>query len=341
MTGRVGRRAGRNTTVRNTTMQRRSLLATAAFAASPRAVLAQTPGSWPTRPIRVILPTPPGGPAYVILRAVGAHMSGSLGQPLTPEHRPGAGGTIGAAAAAASPPDGYTLTMSFVAPHGVAPGVYPTLPYDPVRDFTHLALLAEIPLTIAVAAASPLRDLGQFFEAARRNPGRIRVGTPGNGTIAHVALEQFRRLAGIEPIHVPYRGGVPAVTDLIAGNIEATMTSLGEVGRNERLRILAVAAPARLPGWPDVPTFAEAARLDFVASVWLGLSAPAGLPEAISDRLHREAVAARAQPDAAERIAALGSAPDRALSRAAFTDFVAREAERWTAVARETGARAE
>ena len=329
-------------------MRRRSLPLLASLAGAPprhgRAqgtTAAAADASWPSRPVRVILPSAPGGPGDGAVRLLAPHLSAALGHPVLAENRPGAGGTLGADLAAKSPPDGHTLVLSSVAPHGVAPGVYPNLPYDPVRDFTHLALLAEVPLTVAVAAQGPVQTLGQFVAWARRTPGGLRVGTNGNGSAAHVSLELLKRVAGVELTHVPYRGSVAAVADVIGGRIEASMTSLGEVGRNDRMRVLALAAPERSAGWPDVPTFREAGYPEMVASVWLGLSGPAGLPDAVADRLHREVQAALARPDVAARLAEFGSGPNRGLPRAAFADFVAREVTRWTEVARASGARAE
>ena len=175
---------------------------------------------------------------------------------------------------------------------------------------------------------------------AREKPGSLRIGTPGNGTVAQLALDFLRRLAGAEFVHVPFRGGTPAALETIAGRIEATVAGLGELGANDRLRLLALAAPERLARWPAVPTFREQG-VDFVGAAWFGLSAPAGLPEPIADRLAAECAALVAQPETATLIEGLGSTPNRGPSRAAVAAFVAAEAARWGEAARAAGVRAE
>jgi tripartite-type tricarboxylate transporter receptor subunit TctC len=327
-------------------MRRRDLVSMplAALAAPPlpRArAQGGTTAAWPTRPIHLVTSFAPGGPGDLIPRIIAQPLSAAFGQTVLVENRPGAGGTIGADAVAKAAPDGHTLGISNIAPHAVAPAAYPNVPYDPVRDFAHIAMLAEIPLALAVSAQGPVRDMGQFLALAQRTPGGLRVGTNGNASSAHVSLELLKRSAGAELVHVPYRGSIAAVTDVIGGRVEAAMTSLGEVGRNERLRVLAIAAPDRLEGWPAVPTFREAGYPDMLVSVWFGLSGPAGLPNAIADRLHREARAALARPEFAGRFADMGSGPDRGLSRAEFGGFVAQEAARWAGVVRAAGVRPE
>jgi tripartite-type tricarboxylate transporter receptor subunit TctC len=321
-----------------------TLMPLAAFAARPPEQARAQGGAaaWPARPVRLVVPFAPGGAADVVSRLFAQPLSAALGQPVVAENRPGAGGTIGADAVAKAAPDGHTLVLSNIQPHAVAPAVYPAVPYDPVRDFTHLALLTEIPLALVVAADSPVRDLGQFVALARRTPGGLRVGTNGNGSSAHVSLELLKRLAGVELVHVPYRGSAAmALTEVLAGRIEAALPSLGEASGNERLRILTLAAPERLARWPGVPTFREAGYPEMVVSVWFGFSGPAGLPDAVADRLHREARDALARPEVAARLAEMGSGPDRGLSRTEFAAFVAREAARWAELARASGARAE
>jgi tripartite-type tricarboxylate transporter receptor subunit TctC len=216
--------------------------------------------------------------------------------------------------------------------------VYRTLPYDALRDFTHIALLAAIPNVLIVNAARPERSVADFIATARRDPGGVRVASPGNGSSSHVTQELFKRLAGIELTHVPYRGSGPAFNDIVANQIEGMITTLQEAGRNERVRILAVMSRERVPGWPDVPTIVEQGFPDLVASTWFGLSGPAGLPAPVADRLHAEALAALAAPDVAARRAEIG-AQSPPLSRADYTAFVAAEIARWAEVVRISGAR--
>ena len=327
-------------------MRRRSMMLTASLAvlaaAFPRALRAQggAMAAWPARPIRLVLPFPPGASPDAIGRRVAERLTATLGQTVIFENRPGAGGTIGADLVAKASPDGYVLGVSNTAPHAVGPAVHRAVPYDPLRDFTHIALLAEFPLALAVAADGPIHSLSEFLTAARRTAGGLRVGTPGNGTAAHVGLEMMRAAAGAEIVHVPFRGGAAAAMETVAGRIEASFSGLGEVAGNDRVRLLALAARERLPGWPAVPTFREEG-LDLVATAWFGLCGPAGLPAAIADRLHREAHAAVTAPEVAALIARLGSAPNRGLSRAETAAFVAAEAKRWGDAARAAGVQAE
>lgn len=256
-------------------MHRRTLLTLPAAALAARAARAET---WPARPVRMVVPFPPGGTTDFVARLVGDRLAAVLGQPFVIENRAGAGGTVGSDFVAKSAPDGHTLVVSNVAAHGVAPSVYPTIPYDAVRDFAHVALLAEIPSVLVVNIDSPIRDLAGFIAAAKAKPGGLSVGSPGNGTSSHVKQEILKRAAAIETVHVPYRGSGPMMNDVAAGQIDAMITTLVEAGRNPRFRLLAVTAAERVAGWPQVPTFVELGYPDLVASTWFGLSGPAAMP---------------------------------------------------------------
>lgn len=314
-------------------MRRRTLLMLpAALLAAPRA-RAQ---AWPARAVRLVVPFPPGGTTDFVARLVADRLAAALGQPFVVENRAGAGGTVGSDVVAKSAPDGHTLVVSNVASHGVGPSVYPNVPYDPVRDFAHVALIAEIPSVLVVNAESPIRDLAGFLAAARAKPGGLSVGSPGNGTSSHVKQELLKRAAGIETVHVPYRGSGPMMNDVAAGQIDAMITTLVEAGRNPRFRLLAVTSAERVPGWPEVPTFAERGYPDLVASTWFGLSGPAATPRAVVARLNAEVLAALAVPEIEKALAERGATPRR-LSAAGFTAFVAAEVARWGAVVRAAG----
>lgn len=317
-------------------MRRRHLLALPASLAVPTLAQAQ---SWPARTVRVIVPFPPGGTTDVVARLVAQRLSATLGQSFVIENRAGAGGTLGSDLVAKSPPDGLAFVVSNIASHGVGPSVYRTMPYDAVRDFTHVALLAEVPSVLVVNANSPIRTLADFVAAARARPG-MTVGSPGNGTSSHAKQEMLKRAAGIETTHVPYRGSGPMMNDLAAGNVDAIITTLVEAGRNERFRLLAVTAPGRVEGWANLPTFAELGFPDLVASTWFGLSGPAGLPEPIVARLNAEVLAALAHPEVAPRLVEAGATPRR-MSAADYQAFVAAEVGRWAAVVQAAGIRAE
>lgn len=317
-------------------MRRRHLLALPAALVLPGIARAQ---AWPTRPVRMIVPFPPGGTTDVVARLVAQRLSVALGQSFVIENRAGAGGTLGSDLVAKSAPDGLAFVVSNIASHGVGPSVYRTMPYDSVRDFTHVALMAEVPSVLVVNASSPIRSLADFVAAARARPG-MSVGSPGNGTSSHAKQEILKRAAGIETTHVPYRGSGPMMNDLAAGNVEAIITTLVEAGRNERFRLLAVTAAQRVEGWRDVPTFPELGYPDLVASTWFGLSGPAGLPAPITERLNAEVLAALAHPDVAPRLVEAGATPRR-MSAAEYQAFVAAEVRRWAAVVQAAGIRAE
>jgi tripartite-type tricarboxylate transporter receptor subunit TctC len=276
-----------------------------------------------------------------VLRGVSVpRVTAALGQPVLVENRTGAGGTIGMDLVAKAPPDGHTLGVGGIASHAVGPAVHRAVPYDALRDFTQLALLAEFPLALGASAEGPYRDLGDLVAAARRAPGGVRVGTPGNGTSAHASLELLRRLVGVELVHVPFRGTPQALPELLAGRLDATLAVTGEFAGNDRVRVLAVAAPGRMAGLPAVPTFRERG-VELVTTVWFTLCAPAGLPEAAAERLHRETRAALAEPETAALMARLGAIPNRGLGRAELAAFVAAEAARWGEVVRAAGIQAE
>jgi tripartite-type tricarboxylate transporter receptor subunit TctC len=320
-------------------LPRRALLALPALAlATPQPLRAQ--GAWPARPVRMVVPFPPGGTTDVIARLVSQRLGTVLGQSFVIENRAGAGGTLGSDLVAKSPPDGYAFVVSNIASHGVGPSVYRTMPYDSLRDFSHVALIAEVPSVLVVNVNSPIRSLADFIAAARARPGQITLASPGNGTSSHAKQEILKRAAGIDTIHVPYRGSGPMMNDVSGGAVDAMITTLVEAGRNERFRLLAVTAAQRVEGWRDVPTFVELGYPDLVASTWFGISGPAGLPEPIVTRLNAEVLAALAHPDIAPRLVETGATPRR-MSAAEYTAFVAAEIRRWAAVVQAAGIRAE
>lgn len=322
-------------------MHRRDVLAAlCAGTAAMVAANARAQGAaWPARPIRVIVPWPPGNSfAAGIGRYVGDRLPASIGQPFVVESRAGAGGTIGSDAVTKAPPDGYTLGVSNIASHAIAPAMYRTISYDPVRDCTHIALLGETPLGLAVAADAPYRDLPSIMAAARARPGSVRIGTPGNGTIAHVTVEALRQSTRLDLTHVPFRGPDAANVEVIAGRIEAAIAPIPAFVNNDRLRMIGVAEPQRLARHAAVPTFREHG-LDLVVRPWFGFFGPAELPPAIADRLHLEIVTALSAPDGAALLERLGAGPYQMLSRADYSAFVAAEATRWGEVVRTAGIR--
>ncbi|TDH62970.1 tripartite tricarboxylate transporter substrate binding protein [Dankookia rubra] len=315
-------------------MLRRTLLAAPLLATSAAAQPA-----WPARPIRIVNPCPAGSPDAMV-RFLAERLTAALGQPVLVEGRSGAGGTIGAGLVAHAPPDGYLLGIGNLGPHAMAPATYPGLRHDPLRDVTHLALLGELPLSLAVSAAGPHADLAGFIAAGRAAPGQLRAGTVGKGTLGDLVPDLLRRETGAEFAAIPFRGGAPAIIGTLGGRIEATLASLGETGGQERLRLLAPASAARVPRFPDAPTFREAG-LDLVAEVWFGLCGPAGLPAPVVARLEREVAANIRSEPYGRFLAGLGAGPHRPLDAAAWTRFVAAEGVRRGDAARAADLRAE
>ena len=297
--------------------------------------------TWPAKPIRIISPFPPGGTADTLGRLFGTKLSESLGQPVVVENRSGAGGVIGSEAAAKSAPDGYTLVVSGVASHVIAPALS-KVPFDPLRDFTHIALFGGPPALLAVHPSLPAKDVKSFIAVAKSRPGQLTYGSPGNGTQGHLVAEVFKRHTGIDIRHVPYKGASIAVVDVMAGHIDAISTTLstaaGQV-RGGRLRPLAVSSNARLPAYANIPTYREQG-LPIVATVWFGMSAPAGLPPEIASRLESEVKRIVQLPDVRERMRTDGIEPAAADAKS-YGAYVASEMERWTPVVRASGAKAD
>ncbi|WP_237213645.1 Bug family tripartite tricarboxylate transporter substrate binding protein [Falsiroseomonas oryziterrae] len=315
---------------------RRALLA--ALALAPLAAPARAQ-SWPARPLRLIVPFPPGGTADLLGRLAAREIETRIGQPVVVENRAGAGGALGSEAVARSAPDGYTLVLSNIASQAIGPAVNRNIAYDSVRDFTHVALIAAVPSAIAVSAAGPFRTLADLLARAR-TPGAVRFASTGVGTSSHVKLELLKRAAAVDITHVPYRGSAPAVADVIGGQVEGLIAAVPDIGNNDRLRLLAVTTPQRATRWPDVPSIAEAGFPTLVASNWFGLSGPAGMPPEAARRINEALVAGLATPETTERLATLGAAPNR-MTAADYAALVAAEVPRWAEIARAADIRAE
>lgn len=294
---------------------------------------------FPSRQMNWIVPFPPGGSNDIFARPVAAFVGERLGQPVVVENRGGAGGTIGGMTAARSKPDGCTLLV--VNPSlTFASIVYAESGFDLMRDFAPVSGMAQVPVALVVNPSKiAAKDLAGFLALARKSPGAINIGSSGLGTIPHLAIVLLQQKTGIQLTHVPYRGGGPALQDMMAGQIDATFAPLSTVAsyvQSGRLRALAVAAPKREPVLPDVPTFAQAGVPDFTVSTWYGLFAPKATPVAILDTLHGAVQAALADPGVKHIWAEQGAEPDLQ-SRAAFTDFVTHEVDRWSKIARTVG----
>ena len=294
--------------------------------------------AWPTRPVRLVIPFPPGGTGDLLGRLAAKEMQSALGQPVVVENRPGAGGAIGSEAVAKSAPDGYTLVLSNIASHAIGASVYAKLPYDPLKDFTHIGLIAGVPSGIAVAANGPYTTLAQVLEKARTAPGAVKFGSNGNGTSSHAKIEILNRAAGVSITHVPYKGSAPATQDLLAGQIDGVVAAVPDIGNNTLLRLLAVTTEARTARWPDVPSVRELGIAPLVASNWFGISGPAGMPAAVADRLNAALVGGLNAPEPADRLRTYGAEPNR-MTRAQYTAMIAADIARWAEVVKAAGIR--
>lgn len=291
--------------------------------------------------MRLVVPFPAGGAADTLGRLVAGKLADVLGQTFVIENRAGAGGLIGAELAAQTKPDGYTLVVSGVASHVLAPALAAKAPFDPLKDATHIALLGGPPAVFAVHPSLPARGVREFVALARSRPGELSYGSPGNGTMGHLVAERFKKLAGIQMTHVPYKGASIAVVDVMAGHIQAISTTLTTASapiRSGRARALALSSSARLQDYPGVPTFREAGYGDLVATVWFGLSGPAGMPAEIVQRLNTEVQRILQLPDVRERLRPDGIEAN-SLNAEGFVRFVAAEIQRWTPIVRSSGAR--
>ena len=298
---------------------------------------------WPSKPVRLIVPFAPGGSADTLGRLVAQKLSESFKQTFVVENRSGAGGVIGSELAAKAPADGYTLLVSGVASHCIAPALSKEFPFDPLRDFTHIALFGGPPGVLVVHPGVAAKDLKEFVALLKAQPGKISYGSPGNGTQGHLLGEQLKQVAGIEMTHVPYKGAGPAVADMIAGHVSAGSTTLSTAAtqiRAGKLRALAVSSSRRLVDFPDVPTYAELGYPELTATIWFSLSGPAGVPRDIVNRLNSEVRRILQQSDVRERLR-LEGVEIGDFDPQAFSAYVAAELKRWAPVVRAAGARAD
>jgi len=268
--------------------------------------------NYPVKPVRFIAPFPPGGSTDFLARIVALKISEAMGQQVVVENRGGAGGTIGVEAAARAAPDGYTIVMGHIGTFGVNPTLYPKLPYDAIKSFAPITLLAMVPNAMVVHPSLPARSVKEFVALARAKPKQLLYGSGGNGSAAHLAAAYFELLAKVQLIHVPYKGTGPALIDLVAGQTSMMITGMPAVMphvRSGRLRLMAVGTDKRLAQFPDLPTIAEAGVPGYDATQWYGVLAPAATPRDIVMKLNTEMKKALALPDVREKLAADGTVP--------------------------------
>ena len=322
-------------------MSRLLLIALASVALSPALTNAQSgASSYPLKPVRWIVPFAPAGPTDLMSRAVAERLSQRLGQPFVIDNRPGAGGNIGAEVVAHSAPDGYTLMIGHVGTHAINVSLYPKVGFDPVRDFTPISLIATATLALFVNASVPAKDVRDLIALAKAKPGQLNFASAGNGGPTHLTGELLKTMAGIDIVHVPYKGNAAALTDLVAGRVQmmwSNMLTGMPHARAGKLRALAVSSPKRSPQAPNLPTVAESGVPGFSSVPWYGALGPAGLPQPILNRLHAEIADAVAQPDLRERL--LAGLDLQSSTPAEFATLIKTELVKWRKVVREAGAK--
>lgn len=294
--------------------------------------------SYPDKPVRFIVPYAPGGSSDILARLFGQRLSETLGQTFVVDNRPGAGSVIGTAILAKSAPDGYTIILSDM-PHTINPAVYGKVPYDPVKDFTPITLVARAPMWLFINSNVPAKTVGEFVALAKAQPAKYVIGSGGNGTGTHLLAELLQRGAGITLNHVPFKGAGPSIAAAAAGEVNASFTSMPAAlpfVQAGRLRPVGVSTAKRLPEFPDVPTFDESSISNMVLHHWFGVLAPAGLPKAIQMRLHQEIVKAVNHPVTRERYKALIIDPATTTPEE-FQALLNSDLQRWGKVVREAG----
>ena len=293
--------------------------------------------TYPNKPIRLVVPFPPGGPTDVMARLIAQRLSSTLGSVIL-ENKAGAGGTIGTKAVAVAEPDGYNLLFGGTSTLAINPAVYKDLRYDPVTSFAPVAMVSTSPFVLVVHPSVPVHTVDELVGYAKANPGKVNFGSAGVGTTPHLAGELFKSLTGVDVVHVPYKGGGPVLTDLVAGQIQMTFeltAVLLPLIRAGKLRALAVATEERNPDLPEVPTMIESGVPGCLVSSWFGIVGPAGMPLHVIDRLNLEINRGLRSAEIVASLAQLGSQPKIGTAQE-FATLIATEAQRWRSVAKST-----
>jgi len=296
------------------------------------------PPSYPTKFIRFIVPYAPGGSSDVLARTISQKLNDALGQTLVIDNRPGAGSMIGTDIAAKSPADGYTIILSDM-PHTINPSIYAKVPYDPIRDFAPVTLIGVSPMFLFAHPSLQATNIKEFIALAKTQPGKIAIASGGTGATTHLMAELLQTHAGIKLNHVPYKGAGPALSDVVAGQVPATFTSMATAApfaKSGRLRILGVTTSKRMAAFPDVPTFEESGVSGMVVEHWWGVMAPAGMPKAIIDKLRAAIVNAVNSPEVRERFTALSVEP-RTTTPEQFRALLESDVKRWAKVVKDAG----
>jgi tripartite-type tricarboxylate transporter receptor subunit TctC len=299
---------------------------------------------WPAKPVRIIVPYAPGGSADTLGRIAAEQLSEALKQQFVVENKPGAGGVLGSTQVARAAPDGYTLGVSGIATHTIAPAINPNVSYDPIKDFTHVALLGGPPIVFVVHPSVKANTMKEFEDVIRGTKGKkLSYGSPGAGTHGHLMAEAWLKKAGLDMEHIAYKGASGAMTDLIGNHIPASSNTLATAAAHIRAgnaRALAVTSGKRLNGFPDAPTFAEIGYPDLVGITWFAISGPKGMPKDVVERLNKELVRIMALPQVQERLAR-DEITTEPMNAEQFAKFVADEAAKWGPIAKASGAQPE
>jgi tripartite-type tricarboxylate transporter receptor subunit TctC len=296
---------------------------------------------YPSKPIRMIVPYPPGGTTDILARDVGQVLTNVLGQSVVIDNRPGAAGNIGTDMVAKAAPDGYTLLMGTVNTHAINAGLYSKLPYDHIKDFTPVILVARVSNVLEVNPSVPVNTVADLIKLAKENPGKLNFASSGSGTSIHMSGELFKTMTGVDMVHVPYKGSAPAVADLVGGQVQLMFDNLPSslaMIKAGKLRAIAVTSAQRAPALPDVPTIAESGLPGFEASSWFGVLAPAGTPQAIITRLNAEIDKWLQSPEAKEMLLAQGAVPAGGTPEQ-FATWIRSETDKWAKVVKASGAK--
>jgi tripartite-type tricarboxylate transporter receptor subunit TctC len=300
-------------------------------------------GAYPEKPVRLIMPFPAGGSGDFVARVLAQRLTERMGQQFVVENRPGGAGTIGADAVAKARPDGYTLLLGTISSHAINPALYPSMPYDPVADVVAVSQVVFIPNVLVVNPAVPARSVQELVSLAKAKPHQLLYATAGYGTSHHISAELFKRMAGVDLVHTPFKGNAAALLDLVGGRVQLMFDNvsnpLSQI-RAGKLRPLATTGPTRSPVLPDIPTMAEAGFPSYEVRSWFGLFAPKGTPQTVLERLSAETRQALSDPTVRERLASNGFEPKGSMP-AEFGAFVRSEIARWGQVVRELGIKVE
>ncbi len=317
-----------------------SLFAAACLALSAPAALAQ---AFPSKPVRLIVPAPPGSAPDFLSRLIAPKLTDTWGQPIMIDNVLGAGGNIGTDRVAKSPADGYTLLFNTIGPIGVNISMYSNLPFDPVKDFAPITLVAKVPNILVVHPSVPVKSVQELIAYAKQNPGKLRYGSPGSGTSNHLSAELLKLMAGIDMLHIPYKSSAQMTTDILGGQIEVVFHNapvlLPHV-KSGTLRGLGITSAKRNPSAPELPSIAEAGVPGFEVTAWFGFMAPANTPPAVVNKIHADVVKAMALPDVRERMLAQAAEPVGSTPRE-YAAFIATEITKWAKVVNESGAKVE